>query len=229
MTQRHPVGVARGDPAFREVRGGVERFRHRALRWLGGVFGHYAVVALRQRNVDLPKACARCYERRAGHSKENRHADPRGDHSPGTRQVRGRGPRGRRPAAGEIQVKLVATGPLPLRRPRRHRRHPGRHLPVRGRPRGRGHRHKAAAPNTQGDQGGRPRRLLVPALLRALPLVRVGHAEPLRPRRRAARGLPVGRPDRLPAQARRRRTARSARCAASRRSSRPPRSRPTRR
>ena len=36
MTQRNPVGVARGDPAFREVRGGVERFRHRALRGSAG-------------------------------------------------------------------------------------------------------------------------------------------------------------------------------------------------
>ena len=36
VTQRHPVGVARGDPAFREVRGGVEGFRHRALRCSAG-------------------------------------------------------------------------------------------------------------------------------------------------------------------------------------------------
>jgi hypothetical protein len=36
MPQRHPVGVARGDPAFREIGGGVEGFRHRALRGSAG-------------------------------------------------------------------------------------------------------------------------------------------------------------------------------------------------
>jgi hypothetical protein len=36
MPQRHPVGVALGDPAFREVGGSVEQFRHRGAPVLGG-------------------------------------------------------------------------------------------------------------------------------------------------------------------------------------------------
>ena len=45
-------------------------------------------------------------------------------------------------------------------------------------------------PNTPGLGSRRPRRPLVPARLRPLPLVRVGHAEPVRPRRQRAHRLP---------------------------------------
>ena len=106
------------------------------------------------------------------------------------------------PRPGEIQVKLVASGLC----------HSDDHvatgdIPVGVYPFAGGHEGagivSSGRAEQQGSEGGRPRRLLVPARLRALPLVRLGHAEPVRPRRRAARGLPLGRPDRLPAQARR--------------------------
>ena len=100
------------------------------------------------------------------------------------------------PRPGEIQVKLVATGLC----------HSDDHVatgdipvgvyPFAGGHEGAGIVTKAAA-EPQGHQGGRPRRLLVPALVRALPLVRVGPAEPVRPGRRAARRLPPGGPHRF--------------------------------
>ena len=77
------------------------------------------------------------------------------------------------PRPGEIQVKLVATGLC----------HSDDHvatgdIPVGVYPFAGGHEGAGivtqAGAEPQGDQGGRPRRLLVPALLRALPLVRLG-------------------------------------------------------
>ena len=62
-------------------------------------------------------------------------------------------------------------GPVPLRRPHRHRRHAGRPLPDPRRPRGRRRRHRGR-PEHARLRGGRPRRLLVPARLRPLPLLR---------------------------------------------------------
>ena len=130
------------------------------------------------------------------------------------------------PRPGEIQVKLVASGLC----------HSDDHvatgdIPVGVYPFAGGHEGAGivtqAAPNNKGIKEGDH---VVFSFLPSCGHCRwcaSGHAEPLRPRRRAARGLPVGGPDRLPAQARRRRTPRSARCAASRRSWRPPRSRPT--
>ena len=87
------------------------------------------------------------------------------------------------PRDGEVQVKMaasglchsddhVATGDIPVGV-----------YPFAGGHEGAGIVTKAGAEH-QGAQGGRPRRLLLPALLRALPLVRLGHAEPLRPGRR---------------------------------------------
>ena len=96
------------------------------------------------------------------------------------------------PQAGELQVKLaasglchsddhVATGDMP-----------GRQVPVPRRPRGRRRRHRGR-PRRHGLRGGRPRRLLVPARLRPLPVLRQRPAVHLRLRREPAGRLAVGR------------------------------------
>ena len=95
------------------------------------------------------------------------------------------------PRPGEIQVKLVASGLC----------HSDDHvatgdIPVGVYPFAGGHEGAGivtkAGTEPQGPQGGRPRRLLLPALVRALPLVRLGQAEPLRPRRRRCSPAPAG-------------------------------------
>ena len=105
------------------------------------------------------------------------HGQGLGDHRAGPRPAQGR--RGACPVRGGRAV--------PLGRPPAHRRHPGP-LPDRRRARGGGDRRGDRRRREQA-QAGRPRGLLVPAGLRALPLLRAWHDQPVRPRRAALREL----------------------------------------
>ena len=96
------------------------------------------------------------------------------------------------PAAGGRGADPVRRrGPVPLGRPPAHRRHPGA-VPDRGRARG-GRGGRGGRRRGEPAQAGRPRGLLVPADLRALPVLRPGHDEPVRPRRAVRGQLPAGR------------------------------------
>ena len=105
------------------------------------------------------------------------------------------------PRPDEVQVKMVgsglchsddhiATGDLPVGI-----------YPFAGGHEGAGIVTKVGRCDQQGHQGGRPRHLLLPALVRALPLVCVEHAEPVRPRRRHPHGRSPDRPELVPVEA----------------------------
>ena len=125
---------------------------------------------------------------RRSHAREH----PRRDHALRARQVGGRRPRRRRPPArrapgqgGRLRACATPTTTSPPATCRSA-------IPVPRRPRGRRRRHRRR-PRHEGLRGGRPRRLLVPARLRPLPLVRQRPAVPLRLRRQPAGRLAVGR------------------------------------
>ena len=80
------------------------------------------------------------------------------------------------------------VGPVPLRRPLHDRRPAAGHPAVRRWPRGCRHRRRGRSEHARLG-GRRPRHPVVPARLRPLPLVRVGHAEPVRPGRQHAHRL----------------------------------------
>ena len=92
---------------------------------------------------------------------------------------------------GRGPVEDGGVGALPLRRPHDHRRPAAGHPADGRRPRGCRHRRRGR-PEHARVGGRRSRHPVVPARLRALPLVRVGHAEPVRPRRQRAHRLPGG-------------------------------------
>ena len=103
------------------------------------------------------------------------------------------------PRAGELRVKMVASGLLPLRRPHRHRRHPGGHtFPFAGGHEG-GGIVQSVGPNTLGSDRATRWSSQVHTGMWPLSLVRHRSPEPVRPRRNAAGRLPVRRPGELPA------------------------------
>ena len=149
-------------------------------------------------SVRLSHACSRMRHsprrrgRRGGHCAREHTGR---DHALSPRQVGGRGPGRRRPAPRRGAGQAGRLRHVPLRRPRRHRRHPGR-APTRCAAATRAPAWSpAVGPNTKGFKEGDH---VVFSFLPACGQCRwcaSGHAEPLRPGRRPARRRPLGRPE----------------------------------